>query len=542
MYLTIILLPLIGSIYSGLYGRKIGTKGSQLITTTLVMITTLLAIIAYIEVGLNNIPVSLKLFRWVDSESLNIWWGFYFDSLTVFCVNSSSNWWVAAVLVKIQLCKFIIQIMKHIYYKLLKHNLIKNCKVLISNSVFIRKFKTFGLNKIISNNYTTNLNKDNFYQWFVGFSDAESNFIINILWKKDKVSVSSFVFMFKIALHIDDLKVLELIKNKLGIGNIRIYNNECIFNVTDKKGIEKLIAIFTENNLNTTKHLDFLDFKEAFYLYNNRDKNLSIDSIKNKIIELKENMNNKRVNFDRFTDIIINKYWLLGFIEGDGSFFIRRDSLIPTFSIELTASQKPVMLKIKEFLESNLGFDKYSIFKLNNSSTISITMVNSREKSKPSVSLIIKNIRVIHNYLIPFLNELEFLSKKGLDFNDFKIISIAIYNGLHRIEEMKDLILKLSYTMNNYRLSTNTKGVELLSIEDKNKLINTNPTVEYLSDGRQIDIVTNKVLHQQTSCVYEIYKPDNEVIIINKICAESNDIRNCKVRLIRWFWYWQIFP
>lgn len=86
MYLTLILLPLIGSIYAGLYGRKIGTKGSQLITTTLVIITTLLAIIAYIEVGLNNIPVSIKLFRWIDSESLNIWWGFYFDSLTVYSV------------------------------------------------------------------------------------------------------------------------------------------------------------------------------------------------------------------------------------------------------------------------------------------------------------------------------------------------------------------------------------------------------------------------------------------------------------------------
>jgi hypothetical protein len=115
--------------------------------------------------------------------------------------------------------------------------------------------------------------------------------------------------MFKIALHIDDIKVLELIQKKLGIGNIRISNNVCIFNVTDKKGIEKLITIFSENNLNTTKHLDFLDFKEAYYyLYNNRDKNLTRDSIKNKIIELKENMNNKRVNFDRSTDIIINKY------------------------------------------------------------------------------------------------------------------------------------------------------------------------------------------------------------------------------------------
>jgi len=73
MYLLIIILPLLGSILSGLFGRKIGVSGSQLITTTLVILTTLLAIIAYVEVGLNNIPVSIQLFRWVDSESLNIY-------------------------------------------------------------------------------------------------------------------------------------------------------------------------------------------------------------------------------------------------------------------------------------------------------------------------------------------------------------------------------------------------------------------------------------------------------------------------------------
>nr|QCL17421.1 NADH dehydrogenase subunit 5 [Graphis scripta] len=83
MYLAIIILPLLGSIISGFFGRKIGTSGSQIITCTLVIITTLLAIIAFAEVGLNNISVHLNLFKWVDSESLNILWGFNFDSLTV---------------------------------------------------------------------------------------------------------------------------------------------------------------------------------------------------------------------------------------------------------------------------------------------------------------------------------------------------------------------------------------------------------------------------------------------------------------------------
>jgi len=83
MYLALIVLPILGSIISGFFGRKVGVSGSQIITCSCVIITTILAIFAFIEVGLNNIPVTINLFRWVDSESLNIAWAFNFDALTV---------------------------------------------------------------------------------------------------------------------------------------------------------------------------------------------------------------------------------------------------------------------------------------------------------------------------------------------------------------------------------------------------------------------------------------------------------------------------
>ena len=83
MYLALIILPILGSIVSGFFGRKIGVSGARIITCTCVIITTILAIIAFLEVGLNQIPVKIELFRWIDAESLNIKWGFNFDSLTV---------------------------------------------------------------------------------------------------------------------------------------------------------------------------------------------------------------------------------------------------------------------------------------------------------------------------------------------------------------------------------------------------------------------------------------------------------------------------
>jgi NADH:ubiquinone oxidoreductase subunit 5 (subunit L)/multisubunit Na+/H+ antiporter MnhA subunit len=63
MYLALITLPILGSIISGFFGRKIGVSGARIITCTCVIITTILAAAAFLEVGLNNTPVKIELFR-----------------------------------------------------------------------------------------------------------------------------------------------------------------------------------------------------------------------------------------------------------------------------------------------------------------------------------------------------------------------------------------------------------------------------------------------------------------------------------------------
>ena len=49
MYLTIIILPLLGSLVSGLLGRKIGVTGSHVITSTCLILSSILATVAYYE-------------------------------------------------------------------------------------------------------------------------------------------------------------------------------------------------------------------------------------------------------------------------------------------------------------------------------------------------------------------------------------------------------------------------------------------------------------------------------------------------------------
>jgi hypothetical protein len=568
MYLSIIILPLLGSIVSGFFGRKVGVKGAQLITCSSVIMTTVFAIMAFFEVGFNNIPVSIELFRWIDSEWFNIIWGFEFDSLTVLFMGLFLE--INAVLVFIQLCKlfiFKLYLNMFIYLPVIHKWRIFNFKeASIANSYKLhslgwcdrvdakfnytlniglcQKMKYSDL-KDISLAYQSNIVNSKglpldstFLQWFVGFTDAEGNFIINIL-KNTKLDVSKFSFMFKITLHQDDEAVLKYIKDKLGIGGVRSYKKECIFNVTHKEGIALLISIFDKYNLNTTKHLDFLDFKEAFHIYWNTssaclygglEKNSNVgllSSIKEKILYLKNKMNTNRINYDRpkNSPIFITKNWLLGFIEGDGSFFIRRDTLTPIFAIEVTGVQISVLVQIKEFLENSLGFDKYSLFKLKNSSIISVTTNKARNNSKSSVSIIISNISVLNNYFIPLFKETEFLTKKDKDFKDFKTICKIIYKGAHRKEDIRSLILKLANTMNNFRLSTNKEIVQFLNNEEMDLLLNASPTIERLIDGRVVDSVTKKILPKLNSCVYEIIGENGEYYLAKSL-SEAASIVN----------------
>ena len=64
MYLVIIILPLLGSIAAGFFGRKIGVTGSRILSCLSIIITTILAIISYFEIGFNNNPVSINILKY----------------------------------------------------------------------------------------------------------------------------------------------------------------------------------------------------------------------------------------------------------------------------------------------------------------------------------------------------------------------------------------------------------------------------------------------------------------------------------------------
>ena len=82
MYLNLIFLPLIGSLTAGLFGRFIGPKGSSIITVVCLGSSFLISSFIFFEVSLMDCCTYIKLVKWIDSELLNVDWGFLFDSLT----------------------------------------------------------------------------------------------------------------------------------------------------------------------------------------------------------------------------------------------------------------------------------------------------------------------------------------------------------------------------------------------------------------------------------------------------------------------------
>ena len=83
MYLNIVLLPFLGSLFSGLCGRFLGSYGAAFITTISVGLAAIFSVCVFFEVALCGSPCYLKLLAWFNVEFFYNDWGFLFDVITV---------------------------------------------------------------------------------------------------------------------------------------------------------------------------------------------------------------------------------------------------------------------------------------------------------------------------------------------------------------------------------------------------------------------------------------------------------------------------
>ena len=162
---------------------------------------TLWAIIPLGE-GLTIFDYSLGILYTLALSSLGVIWKLIYTLIAVF-----NN--------------FNLQNIKNNKCKLNTHNSLKN--LFNKNMIFINQTKRYysSNNKV----HIKNLSQEEFANWLSGFCDAGSNFFISDLQNR-------FSFFFNIKLHIDDIKVLQIILEKIEAGKIYKHKNTATFRLS----------------------------------------------------------------------------------------------------------------------------------------------------------------------------------------------------------------------------------------------------------------------------------------------------------------------
>ncbi|YP_009701413.1 NADH dehydrogenase subunit 5 (mitochondrion) [Actinia tenebrosa] len=82
MYILVLTVPLLGALISGLFGRKLGERGAGIFTSSCLIISLSWSLLIFYETTLNSSTAYIKLWRWLDSDLVTVWFGLQFDALS----------------------------------------------------------------------------------------------------------------------------------------------------------------------------------------------------------------------------------------------------------------------------------------------------------------------------------------------------------------------------------------------------------------------------------------------------------------------------
>src|SRR5512146_1774350 len=82
MYAAIVFLPLLGSAIAGLFGRIIGARLSELVTTAFLFVSAALSCYAFYDVALMGHSQVISIFQWIHSGDFAADWTIRVDTLT----------------------------------------------------------------------------------------------------------------------------------------------------------------------------------------------------------------------------------------------------------------------------------------------------------------------------------------------------------------------------------------------------------------------------------------------------------------------------
>ena len=82
MEYAIVFLPLLGSIIAGFFGRFLGDRSTQIITSLFVSISAVFSIIIFFTILTSQSFIHHEIFTWINSGKMIVNWSIKIDSLT----------------------------------------------------------------------------------------------------------------------------------------------------------------------------------------------------------------------------------------------------------------------------------------------------------------------------------------------------------------------------------------------------------------------------------------------------------------------------
>lgn len=329
---------------------------------------------------------------------------------------------------------------------------------------------------LLDKNKPETLNKEEFSRWLTGFIDGEGNFQVFM----DRVYLR---VMFRIRLHIDDIGALYNIKEFLGIGRIIKDGDSCVFIISNVNDLINVLFPLIDNyKLFTTKWLDYNDFKSvAMYLSkSNTTSLLGHPSLWAKAIISGMNSSRTVYNYSNIPLIEINPYWLLGFIEAEGTFGIK--NMIPYFQLGQHNRNLPVLRSIALFLNSLPKSFFYSIY------TTNVKVSEALNKRTGVTVISINNIDTLYDYLLFFLLTMPFQTRKKDDFLFWCIVLHLHKWGFIYLSEGLELVHKISLYINKNRYSNSSNIAELPSLDSIKKVLKLPLTIPLTPEMRHTEL------------------------------------------------------
>lgn len=290
--------------------------------------------------------------------------------------------------------------------------------------------------------------------WFItGFTDAEGCFYISISKNSKFKTGWKVVAYYEIHLHSNSIKILESIQKEFkGIGRIvKNGKNAYSFRVNILKDLLNVIVPHFDNYpLITQKYSDYILWKNIVNMME-KNEHLTWEGLES-IVSMRASLNNGLSTElkESFTQIIpaersfnvapkiLNDFWLVGFVAGEGCFSIRigkylnkdkfRAQLV--FTVSQHTRDKELMVEIKNYF--NCGNCRIQF----NRNIIDYTCTNFNDN---------------YNIIIPFFIKNPFLGVKYRDFEDWVKVANLIQCKKHLTQEGIKEIMNIKLSMNKNR-------------------------------------------------------------------------------------------